>query len=178
MKIYTKTIDNKQVVRPANKIVIHKDGFQTINPTEEMILADGWVEYVTPTYVPTEEELLNQSKERMIERILQYDSSDEVNIFYVGEQKMWLDKPTRVGLKLRFETELEDNETNTTLWYDGIPFELPLENAIKMLHSIERYASKCYDNTQKHIGIIKTLTTIDEVEKYNFMQGYPNKLYF
>lgn len=178
MKLYEKIIDGKQHCKPANKIVIVKDGMQTFNPTEEMLLEDGWVEHIPVPYEPTEEELLNQSKERMIERILQYDSSDEVNIFYVGEQKMWLDKPTRVGLKLRFETELEDNETNTTLWYDGIPFELPLENAIKMLHSIERYASKCYDNTQKHIGIIKTLTTIDEIEKYNFVQGYPNKLYF
>jgi hypothetical protein len=41
MKIYTKTIDNRQVVMSANNIIIHKGGFQTINPTEEMILADG-----------------------------------------------------------------------------------------------------------------------------------------
>ena len=43
MKIYTKIINNRQEVKPANRIIIIKDGFQTINPTEEMILAVGWV---------------------------------------------------------------------------------------------------------------------------------------
>jgi len=33
-------------VMDGSRIVIVKNGFQTINPTEEMILADGWSEYV------------------------------------------------------------------------------------------------------------------------------------
>ena len=42
MKLYEKIIDGKQHCKPANKIVIIKDGMQTINPTEEMLLEDGW----------------------------------------------------------------------------------------------------------------------------------------
>ena len=34
------------VIKPANRIVIKKDGMQIFNPSEEMILADGWVEYI------------------------------------------------------------------------------------------------------------------------------------
>lgn len=34
------------VIKPANRIVIKKDRMYTYNPTEEMILADGWVEYI------------------------------------------------------------------------------------------------------------------------------------
>lgn len=58
MKQYTKTIDDKQVIKTRNQIVVHitkevngeERKFQVINPTEEMILADGWMEYVpTPT---------------------------------------------------------------------------------------------------------------------------------
>lgn len=43
------------VIKTRNQIVIKKDGRQYINPTEEMILADGWVEYiyVPKPYVPT-----------------------------------------------------------------------------------------------------------------------------
>lgn len=44
MKLYIK--DGK--VKTANRIVIIKDDLQIINPTEEMILEDGWVEYVAP----------------------------------------------------------------------------------------------------------------------------------
>lgn len=35
-----------------NRIVIRKDGKSVYNPTEEMILADGWVEYVPPVVEP------------------------------------------------------------------------------------------------------------------------------
>lgn len=181
MKVYVKTIDNRQVVKPANKIVIHKDGFQIISPTHEMLIADGWEEYVPPGVEPVEptaEEILERAKEHKVQDILYYDSSDEVNVFYMQEQKMWLDKATRVGLKLRFEMELEDGEANTTLWYDGVPYKLPLENAIKTLYAIEKYASKCYDNTQMHIAYVKLMEDIEAIENYDYTTGYPEKLRF
>ena len=67
MKLYEKIIDGKQHCKPANKIVIIKDGMQTINPTEEMLLEDGWVEHIPVQYEPTEEEILNREKEYKIE---------------------------------------------------------------------------------------------------------------
>lgn len=36
------------VIRERSRIVIRKDGLQTINPTEEMVLADGWQPYTQP----------------------------------------------------------------------------------------------------------------------------------
>lgn len=150
----------------------------TYNPTEEMILADGWVEYVVPVYEPTEEEVLNREKEDKIREITRYDSSNEVNCFYIADQEMWLDKATRVGLKLRFDTELEDGDTETTLWFNGVAYPLELEAAVKMLHAIEKYASKCYDNTQMHIGMVNSLTTVEEIKNYDYRTGYPEKLRF
>lgn len=178
MKKYTKTINNKQVIKLANKIIINKDGMNTFNPTEEMILADGWVEYIEPVYEPTEEELLNEAKKRMIDHITRHDSSDEVNVFYIGEYSLWLDKATRVGLKLRFDAELESGKSTTILWNDGTPFELELVNAVNMLNAIELYASACYDNTQKHIANVKALEKIEDVESYDYMTDYPEKLRF
>lgn len=49
MKQYIK--DNE--IKYANYIVVNKDGMQTINPTEEQILADGWVEYIPPEPEPS-----------------------------------------------------------------------------------------------------------------------------
>ena len=115
MKLYEKIINGKQHCKPANKIIIIKDGMQTFNPTEEMLLEDGWKVHEPAPYEPTEEEILNREKEYKIEEILRHDSSNEVNCFYIADQEMWLDKATRVGLKLRFETELEDGDTETTL---------------------------------------------------------------
>ena len=87
-----KIIDGKQHCKPANKIVIIKDGMQTINPTEEMLLADGWIEHIPVQYEPTEEEILNREKEYKIDEILRYDSSNEVNGFYIDDQELWFDK--------------------------------------------------------------------------------------
>lgn len=176
MKKYIKTIDGKQVIKSANDIIIINDEFTTVNPTEETILADGWEVYIKPE--PTEEELLNKAKEIVIKHITKYDSSNNVNGFYIGESHLWLDKATRVGLKLRFDAELESGKTSTTLWYEGVPFELELTNAIRMLNEIEIYASACYDNTQQHIYNIKSLENIEEIESYNYMDGYPEKIRF
>lgn len=174
-KLYIK--DGK--VRNINNIVIIKDGFQTFNPTEEMLFADGWVEYIfKPTTTNSKESDINNLKEHKIREVLEYDSSEKVNIFYFQGVPIWLDKETRVGLKLRFEAELSEELIETSLWYNDNQFTLPLETAMSLLHSLEIYASKCYDNTHRHIKNIKNLSTEDDINNYNYREGYPDKLWF
>ena len=178
MKLYEKIIDGKQYCKPTNKIVIIKDGMQTFNPTEEMLLEDGWVEHIPTQYEPSEEEILNREKEYKIDEILRYDSSREVNGFYINERELWLDKATRVGLKLRFDAEIADGKTNTTIWYEGTPFKLELINALQMLNAIELYASACYDNTQTHIANVNEIKDLETLKNYDYRTGYPDKLRF
>lgn len=183
MKRYTKDGQIKtrnQIVIKSQRTIKDKDGndkvvsTNTYNPTEEMLLADGWVEYITPVYEPTIEDYRKRKKEE----ILRYDSSEEVNAFYMQGQRMWLDKATRVGLKLRFDAEIASGQTNTILWHEGIPFNLELVNAVRMLNALELYASACYDNTQMHIANVNTLNSIDSIKEYDYKQGYPEKLKF
>lgn len=174
MKKYVKEIDGKKVYKTRQQIIISNNGMSTYNPTEEMILSDGWVEYIAPVY----EETIEDVRANVLRRLEDYDTSDEVNGFYVSGMHMWLDKATRVGLILRFNAETGSGKTDTSLWYNGMEFPLTLDNAIQMLYAIELYASACYDNTQKHIANIKTLETKEEIENYNFRTGYPEKLNF
>ena len=176
MKQYTKVVNGSRQIKPRNKIVIVKDGLQTINPSEQALLADGWQEYVEPE--PTVAELLNQAKAMLKNEVVNYDSSDEVNTFYIKETPIWLDKATRAGLKLRFEAEVATDAEETTLWYNGVQFTLKLEEAVQMLYLIEIYASACYDNTQRHLANLDKLTTIEEIESYDYKSGYPEKLRF
>lgn len=178
MKLYEKIIDGKQHVMPAKKIIIRKNGMQTFNPTEEMLFEDGWVEHVPVVYEPTEEEILNREKEYKIDEILRYDSSNEVNNFYIGEFEVWLDKATRVGLKLRFDAEIASGKTETILWYEGMQFPLELAMAVQMLNAIELYASACYDNTQAHIANVKAMEEVENLKNYDYRTGYPEKLRF
>lgn len=176
MKQYTKEIDGKTVIKTRKDIIIHKDGMNTYNPSEEMLLADGWVEYVQPE--PTEEELLQRAKIRKKQEIEAYDKSDEVNLFYIGDTPMWLDKETRTGLMLRFQAEISLGNENTTLWANGVQYPLPLATAVQMLYALEVYASACYDNTQRHLSETETLATIEAIEAYDYTWGYPEKLRF
>lgn len=174
MKNYIKTIDGKTIIKRADEIVIKGNGSQTFNPTEEMILADGWEVYVAPVYEPTLEEI----KGRKVEEILAYDSSEAVNEFTIGGVPMWLDKATRAGLLLRFEAEAKVGRTETTLWNEGQSYTLPLETAQQILIALELYASACYDNTQSHIAEVQKLESKEAVEAYDYTTGYPQKLAF
>ena len=124
------------------------------------------------------ERTLYDAKTEKIGQIWAYDASENVNIFYVSEYPMWLDKATRAGLKLRFEAELAMGQTNTSLWYNRMEFPLATAEAVKMLYALEMYASACYDNTQRHLAAVESLETIEEVDKYDFTQNYPDKLTF
>lgn len=174
MKRYSKVIDGKTIIKRADEIVVKGNGSQTFNPTEAMILADGWVEYIPQPYVPTLEEI----KARKVEEILAYDNSSAVNEFSIGGVPMWLDKATRAGLLLRFEAEAKVGRTETTLWNDGQSYTLPLEQAQQILIALELYASACYDNTQSHIAEVQKMESKEAVEAYDYTTGYPAKLNF
>lgn len=178
MKRYVKKINGEFVSKTRSEIVIEHDGMCTYNPSETMILANGWIEYIPSSQEPTEEEMLQYAKETIINDILSYDSSSEVNIFYVEDMPIWLDKATRAGLMLRLQAETMTGLTETSLWYNNIEFKLSVEVAIQMLYALEVYASKCYDNTQYHISNISKLTNLDDIYSYNYKVGYPNPLKF
>lgn len=174
MKLYTKEIDGKKYIKRLNEIVLKKDGKQIINPREEMVLEDGWVEYV---YVEPEKTIEDYRKEVLYE-ISDFDNSSVVNEFYIQGIPVWLDKQTRAGLKLRFESELAVGQEETSLWYNDMQFPLPLNDAMQMLYAIEIYASKCYDNTHFHISKINKMDNIEDIINYNYRDGYPEKLNF
>lgn len=188
--LYTKIIDDKKIIKPRNKIIITSNKLienpetgesqevtmQTFNPTEEMLFEDGWEIYTVPE--PTPEQILANAKRDKKHEINNYDSSSSVNEFYIQDMPVWLDKATRSGLMLRFNSELAMKKENTTLWYNGVSFTLPLNSAIHMLYALEVYASECYDNTQAHLANVDKLDTLDAVLEYNYITGYPEKLNF
>ena len=124
---------------------------------------------------------MEAAKKELIDKIIAYDSSEAVNSFSFGGIPMWLDKATRVGLKLRFEAELALGKETTTLWLNGMNFTLPLSgegNAMNVLTALELYASASYDVTQMHLAMVAQMTTAEEVLAFDWTSGYPEKLAF
>lgn len=80
MKQYTKVINGLSVIKTRKQIVIKKDGMNTYNPTEEMLIADGWIEYI-PKVEPVEpSEPIKDTYDIMQEIIFeQYNSRTDIS---------------------------------------------------------------------------------------------------
>ena len=174
MKKYVKEINGKNVIKTRSQITISKNGMTTYNPSEEMIFADGWVEYVAPVY----EETIEDVRRHKLDEIEHYDKSKEIEEFTMNGISLWLDRYERETLDRRFKIELKNGKTESVLWKNGIAFNLVIEEALVMLDAIEMYAIDTYDTTQQHLANVNMLQTIEEINHYDYRQGYPEKLNF
>lgn len=171
MKKYIK--DNR--IKFRSDIIIHKNGKQIINPPEEMILADGWEEYVTPE--PTAEELLAQAKADKVREIEAYDTSSTVNEFFYQNVPFWLPRETRVSVRSTAQIMQEAGKAEMTLWLGDVNVTLPIEQILQILSALEIYALECYNQTAMHKATINSLDSVDAVQSYDHTTGYPEKLY-
>ena len=126
----------------------------------------------------TEAGALERLKYNVLVELDKYDNSDAVNGFTLNGVNMWLDKETRNGLRLRFDSQKALGQEQTTLWYGITPISLPIDTATQMLQMLEVYASGCFDRTAQHKAAILNLSTIEEVFNYDYKAGYPAKLAF
>lgn len=180
MKQYYKEIDGKTVFYKDPLIV---DGMQIYNPSEELLIAAGWMEYV-PSITPIPEETVEDLKLRKVQEIEDYDNSEQVNTCYIEYQgntiSYWADKSERTALKEAVKDCIESGiETYRLDLRDyGVSVYIECYKMLSMLQQLEIYAVQCYNKTTDHIYAVQALKTKEEVEDYVYMTGYPEKLTF
>lgn len=153
---------------------IELNGCVVCNPTEDMLRQAGYKEYQEP--VPTESEKLEQAKVDKIAEITAYDTSSSVNGFMLNGLLVWLDKATRVGLMNSTTITKAAGQETTTLWLGGLKLVVDCDKAIQLLSALEMYALECFNVTASHKATVNELTTIEEVEAYDYKTGYPKML--
>lgn len=121
-------------------------------------------------------ETLEKAKKGKLAAILAYDTSSDVNGFMLNGNKVWLDKETRVGLMNSTQITRDMGHDTTTLWFDGYKLEVRCDMAIMLLSSLEMYALECFNVTAAHKKAVSELTTIEEVDAYDYKTGYPKQL--
>ena len=119
---------------------------------------------------------LKQAKVDKIAEIAAYDTSDKVNGFMLNGLLVWLDKATRVGLMNSTTIAKASGQETTTLWLGGMKLVVDCDNAIQLLSALEMYALECFNVTASHKQAVSELTTIEEVEAYDYKAGYPKML--
>ena len=119
---------------------------------------------------------LKQAKADKIAEITAYDTSDNVNGFILNGMLVWLDKATRVGLMNSTTIAKAAGQKTTTLWLGGLKLVVDCDKAIQLLSALEMYALECFNVTASHKQAVSELTTIEEVEAYDYKVGYPKML--
>lgn len=143
-------------------------------PTEQQLAEWGFEPYVPP--VP--ERTLEIAKSEKIAEITAYDTSEAVNSFTLGNATMWISRDDRVSIMNSTTILKNAGVEETTLWDAGQKYTLPCNTLIQMLSALEVYALQCYNVTEEHKAAVNALTTIDEVDAYDYTTGYPEKLSF
>ena len=127
---------------------------------------EGWKKLLTLVNGKVDEESLRQV---LIGKVKNIDNSKEFE--YKGK-KLWWDKSTRAGL-LNLANSSTDNVA--ILIGDNI-ISFNLESLKDLLAQLEVYSSKCLIVTHKHIKAIEKLQTFEDILKYDYTLGYPDKV--
>lgn len=119
---------------------------------------------------------LQQVKQDKLQEIDTYDLSSAVNGFILNGLLVWLDKATRVGLMNSTTIAKAAGQETTTLWLGGLKLVVDCDKAIQLLSALEMYALECFNVTASHKAAVNELTTVEEVETYDYKAGYPKML--
>lgn len=127
---------------------------------------------------------LEEAKEMLLAEIDAYDNSSSVNGFILNGMLIpWSkddpDSPNvekRMGLRQNIADKVALGEKNISIWLKGISFTMPCAQAEVLMRSIENYAYECFNVTASHKQAVSQLTTIEEVEAYDYRTGYPKML--
>ena len=91
---------------------------------------------------------------------------------------MWLDAQTRQQLRISLDAMQQAGRETVTKWFDGEQYTYPIDVWYYMLAQVEVYASDALNVTESHKAAVNALTSVAEVEGYDYTQFYPDKLSF
>ena len=98
-------------IKERSRIIIFKDDQQIINPTDEMVIADGWVEYIAPDpVVDNSSEISKQLQDALLDQYnKRTDITDEDALkrpLLVYEWDTYIGKPLKTGQIVSYESKL------------------------------------------------------------------------
>lgn len=134
---------------------------------------DMLVDWIRGCLDGTYKNRVDEVKAKVLAEIEAYDKSEKVNGFTYNGKSMWLSKEERLSLMDRFGRELEEGVELTNLFYGGEAIPLAPSDALILVKMVSSYADKCFDQTQKHLNNVNRLSTVEELEGYDYTTGYP-----
>lgn len=128
--------------------------------------------------IPIPPRTLNDAIREKLCEIDFYDTSEDVNGFYMNGNLVWIDRDTRASLKNTIESSILLGRESLNIWFNDVYVTLPITLARNLLAALELYATDCYNVTAQHKVQVNALETIEEVDNFDVTIGYPEKLNF
>lgn len=158
-------------------------GYKTVvrepYPQGEIVYKEHYVESDTTITISWIEDI-EATRQNVLGKITDFDTSSAVNEFVINGIGMWLDGDTqRPKLRGAVQTYLDKGLGDYPLCVEGVGV-IPVAptKLLSMLADIEVYAIECFTKTFEHKEAVNTLTTCEEIVNYDFTTGYPEKLIF
>lgn len=164
---YEDFLDNKWVLLSVKQVKFHKD-----NPTANV------KEVLDMQLTPAPERTLEQAKQEKIMQIEDYDRSEAVNNFTLGNQTMWLTVEERQQIATQISANEAVGRETMTRYFEGQAFTFTLTVWKQMLVAVEVYAGDALNVTESHKTAVNALDTIAAVDAYDYQTGYPERLVF
>ena len=172
--------------------IIKTDKFTTLKADKGKVLKNGetaacvvtlkgdyskWIE-VDASTIPVDQELLVEAKEKKIMEIADYNTSENVDGFYLNGKKHWLTLDERKAAELSTKAHITLGHETTEQCLGGVFYTIPCESLIYMLAELEIYALECLNHAKRQEAEVMAMTDIASVENYDVTAGYPEMLRF
>ena len=173
---------DKQIITTDASVYLrygYKEILREPYPQGEIVYKERYIESDTTITISWAEDL-EGTRQSVLGKIAEYDTSDAVNEFIINGIGMWLDGDTqRPKLRGAVQAYLDKGLGDYPLCIDGVGVIMVAPTKLlSMLADIEVYAIKCFTKTFKHKEAVNALTTCEELANYNYTEGYPEKLHF
>lgn len=164
---YEDFLDNKWILLSEEQVAFH-------NANPEATIREVLAMELDSTPDPFE-----IAKENKLAALAEYDSSNNINDFTVNnELHAWFTPEMRSDYRNSIEAAELVGIDSLSLYIGETLVTIPTQSAKLMLAQIQLYANQCFIVTQQHKVAIEALTTVAELDNYDFTTGYPEKLNF
>lgn len=113
-----------------------------------------------------------------ISEINNYNTSENVDGFYLNGEKHWLTLDERKAAELSTKAHITLGHETTEQCLGGVFYTIPCESLIYMLAELEIYALECLNHAKRQVAEVSEMTEIEAVENYDVTAGYPEMLKF
>lgn len=125
------------------------------------------------------EPTLEEVKLNKVKEIDVYDNSIAVNNFKINDNiNAWFTVAERNNYCASINAAKTVGLDTLSFFVGDIKLEIGTAMAESMLSQIQLYADACFIVTKQHKLIVDGLTTIEEVNNYDYTVGYPEQLNF